>query len=163
MVPGKKQPTISEIVKRDYRTADVFKKFGVNYCCGGNSTVEEVCNLQNINQNSLSDSLDSATKTLVIPPWLRFDEWSVDFLVDYIINVHHAYLKQMLPSLEVQLLSFVNNHRKKHPFLDDVNNTFNTLSSFLMEHTQDEEEKLFPYIKQIYSAYKKKKSMVVCL
>ena len=41
--------TISEIVREDYRTADVFKKYGINYCCGGNTTLEEVCKLQNIN------------------------------------------------------------------------------------------------------------------
>ena len=39
---------VSEIVRDDYRTADVFKKYGINYCCGGNTTLEEACKLQNL-------------------------------------------------------------------------------------------------------------------
>ena len=31
----KKNKTIGEIVAQDYRTAEVFKKAGIDFCCGG--------------------------------------------------------------------------------------------------------------------------------
>lgn len=150
--------TISEIVREDYRTADVFKKYGINYCCGGNTTLEEVCKLQNINTSVIQRELESMTKNVIIPSSIRFDEWEMDFLVDYIINVHHAYLKQTLPLLQTNLQSFVANHRKKYPFLDNVVEVYEELASLLQEHLEEEEIKVFPYIKQIYSTHRRKET-----
>jgi regulator of cell morphogenesis and NO signaling len=67
--------TISEIVRADYRTADVFRKYGINYCCGGNILLDEVCNKQKVDINSLQSELNSVVKKINIPASLRFDEW----------------------------------------------------------------------------------------
>lgn len=146
--------TISDIVRKDYRTADVFKKYGINYCCGGNSTLEEACRIKNLDLSGIEKELNAVAKDIVIPSSLRFDEWSVDFLVDYITNVHHAYLKYSLPALEITLQSFVNGHRKKFPFLDRLLETYNGLAELLLEHVNEEEQKIFPYIKQISHTHK---------
>ena len=148
--------TISGIVRKDYRTADVFKKYGINYCCGGNSTLEEICQVQNLDVNLVENDLVNATKTVTVPSSLRFDEWSIDFLVDYIVNVHHAYLKHTLPLLQSTLDSFVNSHRKKLSFLDQLQKTYVGLADFLLAHTKEEEEKTFTYIKQISHTHKHK-------
>ena len=149
---------VSEIVRDDYRTADVFKKYGINYCCGGNTTLEEACKLQNLEPSHIRQELENITKNLVLPSSIRFDEWDIDFLVDYIVNVHHAYLKQTLPVLEANLLSFVNSHRNKYPFLDKMLEVFQEFSGLLTEHLEEEEKRVFPYIKQINSTYKRKET-----
>ena len=130
--------TISEIVCSDYRTSDVFKKYGINYCCGGNTTLEEACKIQKIEPSVIQQELEDVTKNLVIPSSIRFDEWELDFLVDYIVNVHHAYLKQTLPVLKNTLRSFVANHRDKYPFLDKVSEVYEELASLLLEHSEEE-------------------------
>lgn len=150
--------SISGIVRKDYRTADVFKKHGINYCCGGNSTLEEICRLQNLDLNSLQNELEKATNTVVVPASLRFDEWNIDFLVDYIINVHHAYLKHTLPALDQTLEAFVRSHRNKFSFLDQLLETYKELAELLLEHTAEEEKRIFPYIRQISHTHKHKES-----
>jgi regulator of cell morphogenesis and NO signaling len=146
--------TISEIVRADYRTADVFRKYGINYCCGGNILLDEVCNRQNVDINSLQNELNSVVKKINIPASLRFDEWTVDFMIDYIINVHHAYLRQSLPLIKDLMTTFVKGHRNQYPYLDIVLETYLELSSFLLDHLQEEEEKVFPYIKHMSHTYK---------
>lgn len=150
--------TVSGIVRKDYRTADVFKKHGINYCCGGEITLNEACSLQNVNISDLHKELAAATKTVVVPSSIRFDEWTVDFLIDYIINVHHSYLKHTLPALENTLQSFVNGHRKKYPYLENLLDTYKDLSEFLLEHLNEEEVKIFPYLKQISHTHKHKET-----
>ena len=41
-------PSIGELVARDWRKAEVFKKYNIDFCCGGKSTVEEACSKKGI-------------------------------------------------------------------------------------------------------------------
>jgi regulator of cell morphogenesis and NO signaling len=150
--------TVAEIVRDDYRTADVFKKYGINFCCGGKVPLTEACAARNIRLEELAKELEFATRNISVSTSLQFNQWKIEFLVDYIINVHHAYLKQALPAIEVNLLTFINSHRKNHPELPDLYDAFVTLSVFLQKHNLHEEEIIFPYIKQIDNAYRRKET-----
>src|SRR5947209_19025886 len=99
--------TVSEIVRADYRTADVFKKHGINYCCSGNVLLREACRLKSLDYSDLVEELSSATRNIHLSTNLQFAQWKMDFLIEYIVNVHHAYLKLTLPELETSLLLFI--------------------------------------------------------
>ena len=150
--------TVSEMVRKDYRIADVFKKWGINYCCGGNTQLDEVCRQLNLDAAKVQDDILKATHTLNISNTLRFDEWSVEFLVDYIINVHHSYLKHTLPVLQQLVASFIEGHKKQYPYLGQVLEIFEALKDEVLEHTQKEEESIFPYFKQISNTYSRRES-----
>ena len=49
---------IAEIVTEDIRTAEVFKKVGIDFCCGGNQNLGEACKEFNINLDELENSLE---------------------------------------------------------------------------------------------------------
>jgi len=98
---------ISEIVRSDYRTADVFRRYNINYCCSGEVSLQDACALKNIETNAVVSELHEATRVMVIPNSLRFSEWKTDFLVDYIVNVHHAYILTSMAPLHASLSSFM--------------------------------------------------------
>lgn len=150
------QLTVSQIVRDDYRTADVFKKWGINYCCGGNLPLADVCRAKDIDAAAVEADLAAATKTVQLSNTLQFNQWPVTFLLDYIVNVHHAYLRQTIPSLSQHLSSFVAGHLKKYPYLVAVEETFLHLAAELIEHTQTEEESIFPYLRQISNTFDRK-------
>lgn len=150
--------TVSQMVRNDYRTADVFKKWGINYCCGGNLPLEEACALANANPSSILLDIESATKTVRLPNALQFNDWPLVFLVDYIVYVHHGYLKTFLPQLEQHIHSFVPGHLKKYPYLADVQQAFSSLAQEILEHTRKEEESIFPYVKRIANTFERKES-----
>lgn len=149
-------PTVSQIVRQDYRTADVFKKWGINFCCGGNLPLTEACAIKNINPALVETELQTATKTISISNALQFNEWPMVFLVDYITYVHHGYVKQVVPVLSQHITSFVAGHRNKYPYLAAVEETFTNLADELLEHTGKEEESIFPYVRQIANTYDRK-------
>ncbi len=150
--------TISEIVQSDYRTADVFKKYNINYCCSGRISLEEACKIKAIETETIIKDIEEVTRNINIPSNLDFASWNVDFLIDYIINVHHAYLKLSLPLLELRLVSFASGHAKKHPELENIQDTFMKLLPLLQSHNLHEEEIIFPYIKQISIASRRNES-----
>ena len=40
---------VADIVTSDYRTADVFNKYGIDYCSDGNQPVSAACQLKGLN------------------------------------------------------------------------------------------------------------------
>jgi regulator of cell morphogenesis and NO signaling len=157
-VSGYTNKTVSEIVRNDYRTADVFKSFGINYCCGGQVQLEEACAARSIDVDELVSALDTATRTVSLPNNLHYESWKLDFLVEYIVNVHHAYLYSTVPDLQASLTSFAASHRKQHPELKEIVETFDQLATALMQHNRHEEEIIFPYIKQIDNTHRRKET-----
>lgn len=152
------EPTVKEIVLNNYKTADVFKKWGINYCCGGNQSLEDVCKIQNLDKNIIEKELEIATKKITIGNNINFSEWPIDFLIDYIIHVHHGYIYNNVPPLTNSINSFVEGHRKKYPYLVEVQEAFTILSEELIDHNKKEEENIFPYLKQINNIYNRKES-----
>lgn len=44
---------VGEFVAEDYRTAAVFQKYGIDFCCKGNKTLEEVCEDKHIPEQEI--------------------------------------------------------------------------------------------------------------
>lgn len=144
---------VSDIVTNDYRTAEVFRKYGIEYCCGGKWPLEMVCHTKNIDINILTRELEEATRTVQVPNSLPFNEWDMDFLADYIVHVHHHYLKNQLPDIKSTLQKFTEEHGEKYPYLKELEKTYLKLYKELLPHLQQEEETIFPYIRQITHAF----------
>jgi regulator of cell morphogenesis and NO signaling len=147
---------IREIVKMDYRTADVFKKHQLGYCCSGNVPLKSACETKGIDFGQLSSELRESTRNVVISNLLPFGEWEIGFLIDYITNIHHTYLYQVIPPLSLSLESFAIGHQDKYPEMSSVSEILSELAKILINHNRHEDEIIFPYIKQIDSAYRRK-------
>jgi regulator of cell morphogenesis and NO signaling len=146
---------VSEIVKSDYRTADIFMRHEIEYCCGGNLPLETACNLKGIEPASLITEIENSTRSLQLSANLPFHKWSIDFLVDYIIHVHHYYVEHALPVLGKLLRSFAYSHIKKYPMFQEIATHFDTLEKDLTAHIQHEEKVIFPYLRQVAHAYER--------
>lgn len=150
--------SVSEIVNRDYRAADVFRKYSIEYCCGGKFPLHVACEMNGVDEKNLVKELEEATQDMNISNTLNFNEWHIDFLTDYIVNVHHGYLRKALPSLQDHVTRFADGHRNKFSYLDDLQKTVSQLYRTFIPHLQQEEEIIFPYIRQIGHAYYSRES-----
>ncbi|HVZ57928.1 MAG TPA: DUF542 domain-containing protein [Chitinophagaceae bacterium] len=146
--------SVTEIVKNDYRTADVFRKYRINYCCGGKWPLKTIAELNGLNLENIKAELAEASKVVSISNTLNFQEWDMDFMLDYIINVHHKFLYSFLPDLGLLLEQFVLDHGKKFHYLGEIRANFLRLQQEILPHLAQEENVIFPYIRQIAHAYK---------
>jgi len=151
-----KKLLVADIVAKDYRTADVFRKYGIGYCCGGKWPMDIACEMRGIDAEKLQAELEVATRTLQISTRLDFANWDIEFLVDYIINIHHRYLETTVKETEQVLHEFTEEHIKKFPYLAELENKFALLVKQLLPAVQQEEEVIFPYIRQLAHAHKHK-------
>jgi regulator of cell morphogenesis and NO signaling len=125
---------VADIVNQDHHTADVFRKYGIEYCCGGRWSLETACMMKGLEFDQLKRELEKVTRTIQLPPLLDFDNWNADFLTTYIIN-------------------FAQGHEKKYPYMIEVYALFEKLKKDIIPHVLQEEETIFPYICQVTHAY----------
>ncbi len=145
-----KEPTIGEIVASDFRKAEVFKKFGIDFCCGGKVTVGEACLQKRIDRILLESELKRVSTTPVEPS-LDFNSWEPGFLCDFIVNTHHRYVRKTLPELLYYTQKIATVHGRNHAELDEVAGLFGIINEDLLQHLDKEERVLFPGIKEAFT------------
>ncbi|MCS3801946.1 DUF542 domain-containing protein [Niastella sp. OAS944] len=147
------QALVSEILMEDYRTADVFKKYNIDYCCGARWPLQTACEIRGLDTAVVKQELEDVVRTVQVSTALPFEQWPLDFVADYIVHVHHAYLRQNLPALGTHLAHFIAEHQKKFPWLNELEQHFKRLHAQMLLLMIQEEESIFPYIKQMNRAY----------
>lgn len=149
-----KTRSIGSFVAEDYRTATVFQKYGIDFCCKGGKSISEVCESKKISADDLLANLDAATSQSTNQN-TNYQSWPLDFLADYIVNKHHQYVEQTTPTLKQFLHKLCKVHGANHPELFKISDEFNASAEELAMHMKKEELVLFPYIKNMVSAASK--------
>ncbi len=149
---GKSDETLGEIATKDLRKAEVFKKYGLDFCCGGKKTVKEACAEKGLDVTKIEQELQNADKTSFTLRPLPYNDWSLDFLADYIVNTHHSYAKKTIPDLLSYASKVASVHGGHHPELFAISQLTEEVCEELTSHMAKEETVLFPYIKQLVAA-----------
>lgn len=142
-----KEMSIGEIVASDFRAASVFKDAGIDFCCGGKMSLEQACKKKGINAETVEDKL-ADLESEPVDEAHNFKEWDPGFLCDYIINAHHKYVLKSLPELVFYTMKIASVHGEHHPELIEVAKLFAEINHELLPHLKNEEEVLFPAIKE---------------
>lgn len=145
--------TIGDFVARDFRTAAIFSKHGIDFCCKGQRTIEEVCQLKNINEADLLEELNTVMDTKN-DYGIDFNSWPLDLLVVYIEKTHHRFVEQKTPVILQYLDKLCSVHGSNHPELFQINELFVRCAGELAQHMKKEELILFPFIKEMMGATK---------
>ena len=137
--------SVGEIVKANFKTAQIFDKNKIDFCCGGGISLKEACNKSNVDVNQLVPELE-AIVSLSDPDSKYIDGLELNELCDYIEKRHHTYVSENLPFLQVKLQKLCDVHGENHPELFEIKVLFDGASENLSAHMKKEEEILFPYI-----------------
>lgn len=141
---------IGTLVAEDYRTASIFQSYGIDFCCNGNRTIGDACTDKQIDSNNLIEKLEAVMATKDTEN-LDFNSFSPDFLVEYIVKKHHAYVEQKIPEIKPFLDKVTSVHGKRHPELAEIRALFYASAADLTAHMKKEELILFPFIKKLAS------------
>ena len=142
------EKTIGQIVAEDYRIAQVFKNHGIDFCCKGDRSVEEVAQKNNVDASLLYKEIE-AIQNLNTNESIDFKSWSLDLLADYIEKKHHRYVEEKIPVLKQYLHKLCKVHGSRHPELFEITEHFNASAGELTAHMKKEELILFPIIRKM--------------
>ena len=147
----KENQIIGELVARDYRTASVFKKYSIDFCCQGNRTIEEACEKKNIDTKKVLEDL-VAIMEAKSESTTDYQSWPLDLLADYIEKKHHRYVQEKTLEIQPYLDKICKVHGERHPELLKIKEEFNASAGELAAHMKKEELILFPFIRKMTKA-----------
>lgn len=143
---------IAEVVSNNIKYADIFKKHNIDFCCGGGISIAKACENKKISLDTLLDELKNLDNNIL--PSQNYNSWNLDFLIDYIINTHHAYILQSVQLLDAYTSKVSKVHGAHHPPVIEIERLYKIVIAELLPHLRKEEQILFPFIKQLVQSNK---------
>lgn len=145
--------TVAEVVAENIKTAHVFKKYGIDFCCGGGITIEKACEKNNAEYAMIKKELENVDAE--VSNAYNYNNWDLSFLVDHIQNIHHSYVEENIPLLIQYANKVAKVHGHHYPEVIKIDTLFAEVANELLAHMKKEELLLFPYVKQLVNAEKK--------
>jgi regulator of cell morphogenesis and NO signaling len=139
--------TLSQIVTDNYQAAYVFEKYGLDFCCKGKRPLADACIEKKVNTNALLSELNIALSTKTGGE--QFNNMSLTELAEYIVRVHHNYVKQNAPQIFAYVTKVATKHGDRFPYMVEVYRLFAEVQEEMAQHMMKEEKILFPRIKQL--------------
>ncbi|MFT3884049.1 MAG: iron-sulfur cluster repair di-iron protein [Flavobacteriales bacterium] len=143
--------TIGSIVADDFRSAAVFTAHGIDFCCKGGRTIQDVCSAKGIDPTTLEQEIQASLSRDGAPA----DDpntWPLARLADHIEQVHHRYVTERTPVLQQYLGKLCKVHGGAHPELFKIAEDFHGCAGAMAMHMKKEELVLFPFIRQLEKA-----------
>lgn len=145
MIPHLENSTLGDIVLADPRAAAVFDRFGLDFSCDGDATLNRACRETAVDLWAVRHALAALgpREDDVAPD----TSWRTADLLEHIVISHHSYAREMLPVIAHRLQYLVTTERDRHPEFALVAHHFDALAAVLPGHMQIEEELLFPQLR----------------
>lgn len=152
----KQTEQVGKVVSKFPRAADVFHRYNIDYCCGGDKTLDEVSKLQSVDVNKVLTELQKHYNDVANDTTTNWNKASYIDLVNHILQAHHAFLHQNLPIISELIKKIVRVHGENHPELISVYQQFQQLKTDLDMHLIKEETIQYPAIEAYINSNNKK-------
>ncbi len=155
------EKTVREVALESPASTRALEKLGIDYCCGGNQTLEQACRIAKVSMDEVLKALEAAPSAYQPGPSDR--DWQGESLTDLISHInstHHKYVREEIARLGPLFQKVCSVHGQNHPELLRVQGTFGDLAQELVMHLMKEEMVLFPYIVRMEEAVIQKEPVV---
>lgn len=140
--------TVAELAITHPAALSVFTRYNIDYCCGGNRSLEEACHRVGLNPEKIRQEIFNAPVQQSSVP-SRVEQWSASLLADYIVQNHHAYVRTAIPEIEALLEKVCAAHGEDNIELLNIQQDFYDLAEELLNHMSKEEMAVFPALKRL--------------
>ena len=140
--------SLAQIVNSNHKTASVFEKYHLDFCCKGKRSLAQACDEQQLTLSEVTGELEKVFSGAGNGN-IDFDKMSLTQLCDYIVQTHHSYVKNEMPQIYAYLQKVASKHGDRHPELIKIFQTFAAVKEEMEGHMKKEELILFPRIKEL--------------
>lgn len=134
-----------DIALSNPQARQVLENAGLDYCCGGDSSLHEACLHANVSPEEILNRLQENAKH-ALPDDRNWMAAPLNELTRHIRETHHRYVRDAIPRTRVLLDKVAAKHASNHAELSDIGSLFADVGREMVMHMQKEEQILFPYI-----------------
>ena len=143
MAERKHAETVGQWAAQHPRTKAVFERFGIDYCCGGSTSLAVAAQECGHTLAEVTAALDAAVAGAPGGAAVAERDWSAasaSDLAQHILDSHHAFLKRELPRLAALFRKVLGAHGARHgATLSALQEVFAALQAELEMHLLKEE------------------------
>ncbi len=136
--------TVASVVISHSECAEVFHRHRIDFCCGGEVSLEAAAHAKRLEVDALLDDLSRAIAERGGDPATDWREVPTPQLISHIVAKHHGYLRHALPFVGGLAAKVGRVHGDRNSKLRDLQATVEELAATLTLHLDDEEKTLFP-------------------
>ncbi|KOH46498.1 hemerythrin domain-containing protein [Sunxiuqinia dokdonensis] len=144
----RREDKMSSLITRNYNLLPVINRFGIRLGFK-EKTIAEVCQEKNIDTDFFLAIVNTYTDESYFPE-AEFLSFSPVLLIDYLKNTHRYYINYVLPKIEQLLNKVMESCPDNCSSLKMINTFYQKYKSELLLHLKLEDEKVFPYILNLY-------------
>mgnify|MGYP002712661913 FL=1 len=133
---------VAEIVTDIPLSADIFRKYGIDFCCGGNISINEAVKNKKVDAETLIDEINE------LP---NHDQGNINVkyldapsLIQYIQSRYHETIREEFKNLSPYVTKIAKVHGPNHPFLIQLQDLYRQYLDGMLEHMAQEDEHDFP-------------------
>lgn len=133
---------VAEIVTDIPLSADIFRKYGIDFCCGSNISINEAVKNKKVDAETLIDEINE------LP---NHDQGNINAkyldapsLIQYIQSRYHETMREEFKNLSPYVTKVAKVHGPNHPFLIQLQDLYRQYRDGMLEHMAQEDEHDFP-------------------
>lgn len=140
---------VGDIVSIYPAAADIFMAYNIDFCCGGDRPLEVAAQEKAVDAVKILDEINKKYEASINEKqdYEDYTKYSSKDLIDHIVNTHHKYLWEEMPTLSKLTQRILAAHGDNHPELNKVKTLYEDLRKELEAHLKKEEDILFPLMK----------------
>ena len=146
------EKTVREMAVESSSATRVFERLGIDYCCGGDKSLEEACVAAKLSLQQVRDALDEAATQSCAGAGRDWQREPLSELIAHITATHHRYVREEIARLGPLFEEVCGVHGKNHLELLRIRAVFRGLAQELTQHLMKEEMVLFPYVLRMEEA-----------
>jgi regulator of cell morphogenesis and NO signaling len=144
--------TVADLALHFPHAIPVLNKYNLDYCCNGKTPFLKACESSQLDAVQIWREVQQFGLVPASEHRLRFENWDAGLLIDFILQHHHSYVREAIPTIQELVDKVCDVHGDDSPHLLEVREVFQALAEELLQHLPKEEEVLFPAIRKILEA-----------
>ena len=150
--------TLGALVSELPEAARYFNQKKIDYCCGGQRSLQQAAQEAGTDLNELMADLEALNQKNLNNQTKKEAELASDALADQIEAKHHRYMRENLPIISELMDVVMQAHGVNHPELFKLHSAYSGLRGEIEQHLVKEEILLFPHYHQHQHANHTKKT-----
>lgn len=149
-----KDSIVANIVTQQPLAADVFRQYGIDFCCGGNISIEEAVQNKKVDAETLLNRLNALPVSQ--PRGISVEYLDAPSLIQYIQSRFHQTIREEFKNLSPYVTKVARVHGEKFPFLLELQDLYRQFRDGMLEHMAEEDEQAFPKLIEISKGHEVK-------